>query len=332
MVRPPRSDAVAVEVLLTPDELAESLRRDAVEGLADRPRSIPPTWLYDARGSELFSAITRLPEYYLTRREREILAARAPAIAELSQADTLVELGSGTSEKTRLLLDALSASGRLRRFVALDVSEECLRESLATIAGEYPGIEVRGVVGDFHRHLQSLPRGGRRLFAFLGSTIGNLPPESRAVFLFDLAAALDPGDGLLLGTDLVKDPRRLLAAYDDGAGVTAEFNRNVLHVLNRELDADFDPEQFDHVARYDHLNCWVDIALRSRRAQTARVRALGLEIAFDEGEELATEISSKFTREGVEAELGKAGLELAAWWTDAAGDFGLSLSFRPDDR
>jgi L-histidine N-alpha-methyltransferase len=323
---------VTVEVLLTSAEMEESLHRDALEGLSQRPRSIPPTWLYDARGSELFSAITRLPEYYLTRREREILGARAPAIAELSGADTLVELGSGTSEKTRLLLDALSASGQLRRFVALDVSEECLRESLAVIAGDYPGVEVRGVVGDFHLHLNRLPRGGRRLVAFLGSTIGNLPPTARAGFLAELGAALDPGDAFLLGTDLVKDRDRLVAAYDDADQVTAEFNRNVLNVLNRELDGDFDPEQFEHVARYDDLNGWVDIALRSRRAQTVRLRALELEMSFEEGEELSTEISAKFTPEGVEAELGKAGLELARWWTDVAGDFGLSLSFKPDDR
>ena len=321
-----------MDVLLTPDELAESLRRDALEGLSERPRSIPPTWLYDARGSELFSAITRLPEYYLTRCEREVLAARAPLIARLSGADTLVELGSGTSEKTRLLLDALADTGNLKRFVALDVSEECLRESLGAIAEEYHGLEVRGVVGDFHRHLYRLPGGGRRLVAFLGSTIGNLSPEVRAGFLTEVAAALEPGDGFLLGTDLVKDPDRLVAAYDDAAGVTAEFNRNVLHVLNRELDGDFDPAHFDHVARYDSANCWVDIALRSRRPQAVRLAALDLEIGFDEGEELATEISAKFTREGVEAELGKAGLELAAWWTDSAGDFAVSLSFKPDDQ
>ena len=321
-----------MEVLLSPDELVESLRRDALEGLSRRPRSIPPTWLYDARGSELFSAITRLPEYYLTRAEREVLAARAPLIARLSGADTLVELGSGTSEKTRLLLDALAATGQLKRFVALDVSEECLRESLDAISEEYPGVAVRGVVGDFHRHLHRLPGGGRRLVAFLGSTIGNLPPQARAGFLAEVGGALEPGDGFLLGTDLVKDPDRLVAAYDDTAGVTAEFNRNVLNVLNRELEADFDLAQFDHVVRYDPANCWVDIALRSRQPQAVRLAALDLEIAFDEGEELATEISAKFTREGVEAELAKAGLELSAWWTDSAGDFALSLSFKPDDR
>ena len=302
------------------------MRADARAGLSASPKVLPPKWFYDEEGCRLFDEITRLPEYYPTRTERAILARHAGDIAARTSADTLVELGSGTSEKTRLLLDALSAHGSLRRFVPFDVSEPTLRDAASAIQLEYPGVDVHAVVGDFERHLDRLPGGGTRLVAFLGSTIGNLDQDGRARFYRTIAAGLAPDDALLLGTDLVKDPRRLEAAYDDSAGVTAAFNRNVLSVLNRELAADFAPERFAHVARWNPAQEWIEMRLRSQGAQTVRVRELDLQVEFADGEEMRTEISAKFRRERVEAELAGAGLALAAWWTDPDGDFALSLS------
>ena len=318
---------VTVDVHLAPDATARALEADVRAGLGATPKTLPPKWFYDDRGSELFDEITRLPEYYPTRTERSILVEHARDVAELTKADTLVELGSGTSEKTRLLLDALRDAGTLERFVPFDVSEQTLREAAAAVAKEYAGVHVHAVVGDFEHHLGELPRGGTRLVAFLGSTIGNLAPAPRAAFLADLAATLVPGDALLLGTDLVKEVDRLVAAYDDGAGVTAAFNRNVLSVLDHELDGDFDPDAFEHVARWDADAEWIEMRLRSRRAQTVHLRKLGLTVEFAAGEELRTEISAKFRRERVERELAAAGFQLAEWWTDPAGDFALSLSF-----
>jgi L-histidine Nalpha-methyltransferase len=317
-----------IEVHLGPEDLRAALRRDVATGLTSTPKELPPKWFYDARGSELFDQITRLPEYYPTRCERSILEERSGEIARLSGADTLVELGSGTSEKTRLLLDALAADGHLRRIVAFDVSEPTLRQAAATLSADYPIADVTAVVGDFEHHLGTIPGGGRRLVAFLGGTIGNLAPKARASFLSEVAAMLVPGDGLLLGTDLVKEVARLEAAYDDAAGVTAEFNRNVLHVVNRELHADFDPDRFAHVARFDPDEEWIEMWLRSTDDQRVSVADLDLTVAFDAGEALRTEISAKFRREGVEAELGDADLALARWWTDAGGDFAVSLSFK----
>jgi L-histidine N-alpha-methyltransferase len=316
---------VRVDVFLTGADLDAALRNDARQGLTATPKELPPKWFYDERGSRLFDEITRLPEYYPTRREREILVARAPEVAATG-ADTLVELGSGTSEKTRLLLDAMAGASHLRRFVPFDVSEATLRHAAEAIAAEYAGVDVHAIVGDFEHHLGNLPGGGRRVVAFLGGTIGNLTPEQRAVFLAEIAAGLTPGDFFLLGTDLVKDIDRLEAAYDDSAGVTAEFNRNVLHVLNHRLGADFVPERFAHVARWDKDQEWIEMWLRSTVEQVVTVPAIGLTVRFDAGEEMRTEISAKFRRSGVEAELAAAGLRLAEWWTDAHGDFALSLS------
>ncbi len=318
---------VRVDVHLKPGDMARALEADVRAGFASTPKTLPPKWFYDDRGSELFDAITRLPEYYPTRTERAILSAHAREVAELTKADTLVELGSGTSEKTRILLEAFVRAGTLRRFVPFDVSEQTLRDAAVAVAAEYDGVAVHAVVGDFEHHLGEIPADGARVVAFLGSTIGNLAPEPRAAFLADLARSMNPGDALLLGTDLVKDVARLEAAYDDRAGVTAEFNRNVLRVLNRELDADFDPEAFAHVARFDPVAEWIEMALRAEGAQHARIRRLELDVHFDDGEEIRTEISAKFRRQGVERELATAGLELAEWWTDPAGDFALSLSF-----
>jgi L-histidine N-alpha-methyltransferase len=317
---------VRVDVHLAATDLNDALAEDARRGLTATPKDLPPKWFYDDRGSQLFDEITRLEEYYPTRAERAILDARADEIAAASGADTLVELGSGTSEKTRLLLDALARTGQLRRFVPFDVSEMTLRDAAGAIAAEYLGIDVHAVVGDFERHLDRLPGGGRRLVAFLGGTIGNLPPATRATFLSEIAADLRPGDSFLLGTDLVKDVDRLVTAYDDAAGVTAAFNRNVLSVINRELGADFDPASFEHVARWNPDAEWIEMWLRSPKAQTIKIPELDLIIEFTPGEEMRTEISAKFRQPGIRAELASAGLNMTNWWTDQAGDFALSLS------
>ncbi|WP_030242488.1 L-histidine N(alpha)-methyltransferase [Streptomyces sp. NRRL S-350] len=312
--------------LLPADHFSTALHHDVRHGLTAAPKWLPPKWFYDARGSELFEEITRLPEYYPTRAERAILTARAGEIAAATGARTLVELGSGSSEKTRLLLDALRALGTLETYVPVDVSESALTAAGAALAAEYPGLAVHGVLADFTARLGLPPEGGPRLVAFLGGTLGNLLPEERAAFLSRLRAALDPGDFLLLGTDLVKDPAVLVAAYDDASGVTAEFNRNVLNVLNRELGADFDPGAFEHVALWDAEREWIEMRLRSLRSQTVKIPALDLPVHFEQGEELRTEVSAKFRRERVDEELAAAGLRLDHWWTDPEGRFGLSLS------
>ena len=319
---------VTVEVHLGPDDLARALREDVQRGLTSTPKRLPPKWFYDERGSALFDEITRLPEYYPTRREREILERESSAIAERTGVDVVVELGSGTSEKTLLLLDAFAAAGHLHTFIPFDVCEPLLREVGPTLAARYGELSVHVVVGDFEHHLEDLPETGPRLIVFLGGTIGNLDASERAQFLGDLHRVMAPGDWLLLGTDLVKDPARLVAAYDDSAGVTAAFNRNLLHVLNRELDGDFEPDRFAHEARWNHDERWIEMWLRAEGEQRARLRAIDLDVSFADGEGLWTEISAKFSRPVVEAELAAAGLELDRWLTDEAGDFALSLSRR----
>jgi len=315
-----------IESHLDENYLASALRTDVLAGLSGTPKSLPPKWFYDARGSELFERITELPEYYPTRAEREILRARSAEVAELTKAATLVELGSGSSEKTRLLLSALGDAGTLREFVPMDVSPVALRESATAIAEDYPDLRVHGVVGDFTAHLDLLPGAEPKLVAFLGGTIGNLLPAERAKFLAGVRAVLAPGEWLLLGTDLVKEPDVLVRAYDDAAGVTAEFNRNVLRVLNRELDADFEVDAFDHVAVWDARHNWIEMRLRAGRDLLVRLSALGVEVRFVAGEELRTEVSAKFRPDGVREELLGAGFELAHWWTDEAGRFGVSLA------
>jgi L-histidine N-alpha-methyltransferase len=317
---------VAMASHLDPAHYARSLARDVRQGLTSIPKMLPPKYFYDARGSELFEQITRLPEYYPTRTERSILQAHAAEIAELTGAQTLNELGSGTSEKTRLLLDALQRGGTLRRFMPFDVDAAVLNQASEAVAADYPSLDIHAVVGDFEQHLALLPRHPRRLVAFLGSTIGNLEPPARARFLDAVHSTLNPGDAFLLGADLVKDPGRLLAAYDDAAGVTAEFNRNVLAVLNRELDADFHLAAFEHVALWDAEHEWMEMRLRSTRAQSVRIARLEMDVAFSDGEEMRTEISTKFRRETLLAELDRASLPVQRWWTDPAGDFALSLS------
>jgi L-histidine Nalpha-methyltransferase len=316
-----------IERHLTPADLAAALREDVRAGLTATPKRLPPKYFYDARGSELFEEITRLPEYYPTRAERSILEARAGEIAELTKARSLVELGSGSSEKTHLLLRALRDVGSLASYVPVDVSSDAIEWALPGLVSAYPGLEVHGVVADVERHLEHLPLDGSRLVAFLGGTIGNFEPAQRSRFLAALGSTLRPGDALLLGTDLVKDPRRLVQAYDDAAGVTAAFNRNLLEVVNRELGATFDVTGFQHVAVWDADNDWIEMRLRSTRRQRVDVPALSLQVDFADGEELRTEISAKFRRAGVARELTEAGLRPAQWWTDEPGDFALSLAF-----
>ena len=318
-----------IEYRLPPDYRAASLRADALAGLTATPKSLPAKWFYDAQGSALFEKITELPEYYPTRAERSILRAAAAEIARLSRARVLVELGSGSSEKTRLLLSALRDAGSLRCYVPVDVSEPALTMAADALTADYPGLDVRAVVSDFEEHL-GLPGPGEapapRLVAFLGSTIGNLVPAQRAAFLARVRSELEPGDSFLLGTDLVKDPAVLVAAYDDDAGVTAAFNKNVLAVLNAELGADFDLDAFEHVALWNAQAEWIEMRLRSLAAQTVHLPAIGLTVEFAEGEEMRTEVSAKFRRDGVAAELAAAGFELRSWQTDPAQQFALSLS------
>jgi L-histidine Nalpha-methyltransferase len=315
-----------VDVHLTPEDAARALRAEARAGLTATPKWVSPKWFYDAVGSELFEDITRLPEYYPTRAEREILISRSAEIASTTAAHSLVELGSGSSEKTRLLLDALRDHGTLKEFVPLDVSTSALTEAANAIIADYPALRVHGVVGDFTEHLGLLPGDAPRLVAFLGGTIGNLIPEERRKFLSSVRDVLDAGEWLLLGTDLVKDPGVLVRAYDDAQGVTAEFNRNVLRVINRELGGDFDVDAFEHVALWNAEQEWIEMRLRATRPVRARLTELELDVEFAEGEELRTEVSAKFRPEGVRSELEDAGFDLHRWWTDAEGRFALSLA------
>ena len=305
-----------------------ALAADVSAGLAAVPKDLPPKWFYDDEGARLFDEITRLAEYYPTRREHEILNRVAPEIAARSAAGTLVELGSGFSHKTRLLLDAVAAAGTLEGFVPFDLNEASLRATAAAAAAAYPRIHVHGVVGEFGRDLRSLPAAGRRLVALLGGTIGNFTGAERGEFLAEIAALCDEGDTLLIGADLVKDSARLIAAYDDAAGVTADFNRNVLRVINRRLGADFVPERFTHVATYDEETQWVEMWLRSDGAQEVHVRRLGLRVAIEDGEAIRTEISAKFRLEQISDELAAVGFGVLAQWLDGAGDFSLTLAER----
>lgn len=320
---------VTVTVHLDPLDWSDHLAGETRRGLADDPPWIPPVWFYDEVGSKLFDEITRLPEYYPTEAERSILRRHAPEIAALTSAGTLVELGSGTSDKTALLLDALTAHGSLRTVVPFDVSEEVLRSSARTIAATWPTVRVDAVVGDFHRHLDRISTGGSTLVAFLGSTIGNLTAGRRSRFLVGLHRALRPGDWLLVGTDLVKPVERLLAAYDDPSGVTAEFDLNALDVMNRELGADFDRDGFRHRAHWDDRLERIEMHLVADGDQVVTVKRLDdLVVELADGEHLCTEISAKFRPERVTRELGAAGFEPVAHWTDPDDDFMSTLARR----
>jgi L-histidine N-alpha-methyltransferase len=313
---------LAIDVRIPP-AAERTLREDVLDGLTRPFKEIPPKHFYDARGSELFEQICELPEYYPTRTERTILERYAAEIAAQTDAAELVELGAGYATKTRLLIDEMD----LERFIPVDVSETTVRECARQLVDEYPGLTVHGLVGDFERHLVHLPDPcGTRVVAFLGGTIGNFPPGSRRRFLRTIARTLGDDGWLLLGTDLVKDPRILEAAYDDEAGVTAQFNLNVLHVMNRELGADFDVDGFDHVAFWDADREWIEMRLRSRCRQTVNFPDLDLTVHFDQREELRTEISAKFTQTRIQGDLAAAGLELAGWFTDEDELFALSLA------
>ena len=317
---------IAIEVHLDADTAA-TMRRDVLVGLSADPKELAPKYFYDERGSRLFERITELPEYYPTRAEREILQRRSGEIvAAAGEPATLVELGSGSAAKTRHLLSAMRDAGCLATYVPVDISEEITRETAESLVEEYPGLAVRGLVCDFEHDLEKIPSGGGRLVAFLGGTIGNLYPDARRDFLSRIAALLEPGDRVLLGTDLVKESIRLEAAYDDSAGVTAEFNKNVLRVLNREFDGDFDLDCFEHVARYDVDAARMDIRLRSLTDQSVRLDGLDLTVRFAAGEEMRTEISAKFTRERLEEAYREAGLRPDGWFTDSAQDYALSLA------
>jgi L-histidine Nalpha-methyltransferase len=304
-----------------------SLADDVLDGLTRPFKELPPKHFYDARGAELFDQICELPEYYPTRTERSILQEAAERLASATLAEELVELGSGTAAKTRVLLDALHRAGTLKLYIPVDVTESMVRDCAQELTEEFPGLRVHGVIGDFERHLDRVPDAeGPRVVVFLGGTIGNFPPGSRRRFLREIAKLLGPEDHLLMGTDLVKDPQVLTQAYDDAQGVTAEFNRNLLRVLNRELQADFDPDDFDHVALFNREHEWIEMRLRARRAHTTTVRDLGLSVRFEEGEEMRTEISAKFTHERVEEDLAAAGLEIVSWLTDPEQLFAITLS------
>ncbi len=314
-----------VEVHLDEEERRASLLRDASQGLQAPGKHLPPVWFYDEVGSRLFDTITRLDAYYPTRVERALLAKYADEIAALASAASLVELGSGTSDKTRVLIEAMSDQGDLRSYIPFDVSETTLRRAADELAVSYPGITIHGVIGDFHRHIDRIPGSGRRLFAFLGGTIGNLRPSERQDFYTRLRSTMRDGDSFLMGADLLKDRRRLVAAYDDPEGITAEFNLNVLSVLNRELGCDFDPQRFSHLAIWNEAEGWMEMRLRSLADQTVEVGALGLSITFSEGEDLLTEISAKFDLDSLLDELSRAGLSVEAVWGDP-GEYALTMA------
>ncbi|HEX4760363.1 MAG TPA: L-histidine N(alpha)-methyltransferase [Thermoleophilaceae bacterium] len=303
----------------------ESMAEDVRRGLTRKGlKQLPPKYFYDDRGSELFDQITSLPEYYPTRSERALLNRRAPEIVEITGACELLELGSGTASKTRALLFAMAGAGTLERYLPMDVSESVVESCAGELVHMYPGLTVHGVVGDFEQHLEHVPDGRRRLVAFLGGTIGNLYPDTRAAFLRDLRELLGDDGRLVLGTDLVKDVATLEAAYNDSAGVTAEFNLNMLHAINRELDADFDVDSFEHVAFWNETDSWIEMRLRAHGPQEVRIEAADLDLELADGEEIRTEISTKFTEERLEEELAGAGMAVEEFFTD--GMFGLTVA------
>jgi L-histidine Nalpha-methyltransferase len=315
-----------IDVHLSAEEVRRQMRLDAIEGLQAAQKSISPVWFYDEQGSRLFEEITQLPEYYPTRSERALLEAYALAIGEISKADTLVELGAGACDKTRVLLTAMQEAGTLARYVPFDVSDEFLRNVAVTLSSEYQSLDIHLVIGDFHQHLAEIPADGRRLVAFLGGTIGNLDPTQRQTFLAALLSTMSSDDSLLIGTDLVKDRARLVAAYDDAAGVTAAFNRNVLHVLNEQLDGNFNPDHFRHVALWNEEEQWIEMRLRAEESAEVSLAGAGITVHFDQGEDLLTEISAKFTPDRVRQELTRAGFTVDGMWGADEGEFLLTLA------
>ena len=319
-------DQVTIDVHLPPSGPLAGMGDDVREGLSCPFKELPPKYFYDERGSRLYERITELPEYYPTRCERTILERRAPEIVAATDAAALIELGSGSASKTRVLLDAMRDADSLESYIPVDISEEITRRTAVQLVDDYDGLRVHGVICDYETHLERIPREEGAVIAFLGGTIGNFRPAPRRSFLARIATLMYPGDRFLLGTDLVKDRSVLELAYDDPGGVTAEFNKNVLHVLNRELDANFDPDGFEHVAFWDSDNCWIDIRLRSLAEQFIDLRALDMRVHFARNEEMRTEISTKFTPERLEEIYADAGLELTDLWTDPEGLYALSLA------
>jgi L-histidine N-alpha-methyltransferase len=320
------ADQISIEVHLPEGGTWAGMAEDVREGLSCPFKELPPKYFYDERGSELFERITELDEYYPTRAERSILDRRAGEIVAAAEPTTLIELGSGAATKTRCLLDAMHEAGTLETYVPVDISEEITRRVAEELTGEYDGLRVHGIVCDYETHLERVPREEGGLIAFLGGTIGNFRPAPRRSFLARIATLMYPGDRFLLGTDLVKDPAVLELAYNDPQGITEEFNKNVLRVLNRELEANFDPDAFEHVAFWDADNEWMDIRLRSLAEQFIDLKALDMRSHFARNEEMRTEISTKFTRERLEASYADAGLELVQWWTDPDELYALSLA------
>jgi L-histidine N-alpha-methyltransferase len=327
-VKGAEASQITIDVHLPPGGPLSGMAADVRAGLTKPFKELSPRYFYDGRGSELFEQITELPEYYPTRCERQILELNAPEICSTAgDPATLIELGSGSASKTRVLLDAMRDAGCLAAYAPVDISEQITRDTAVAIASEYE-ITVHGLVCDFERDLERIPLGGPRVIALLGGTIGNFEPAQRASFLARVANLLGDEDHFLLGTDLVKDRAPLEAAYNDSAGVTAEFNKNVLAVLNDRLGCNFDLDAFEHVAFWDEDNLWMDIRLRSLARQMIDISALDMQVAFDRGEEMRTEISTKFAREGLAGIYAESGLDMAGWWTDADGLFALSLARR----
>ncbi len=319
---------VAIDVYVDEAGALATMADDVRRGLTRTPKQLSPKYFYDERGSWLFERITRLPEYYLTRAERGLLKDFVTEIASIVEPRELVELGPGSASKTHTLIEASRSSGRLERYLPVDVSSAMIEHLAERLLSQYAWLDLHAIVGDFERHLDRVPLGSNRLVAFLGSTIGNLEPDQTRAFLAHVHRMVGDDGYFLLGTDLVKERAVLEAAYNDDQGVTADFNRNVLRVINRHLDGDFDPEAFDHVAFFNADKEQVEIYLRSRSAQTVRLEALDLDVAFDRCERMLTEISRKYTRKSVEAMLAEANLELTHWFTDPGQTFALSLSRR----
>lgn len=317
---------VTIRRLSPPADFAGELADDVRKGLGADAKSLPSKYFYDARGSELFEDITRLPEYYLTRAETMILERHAEDIVGSIRPNELVELGSGYSVKTKLLIDAMRATGSGTRYVPIDISEEALSEAARALCNYYPWLAIDGLVGDFFTDLGDVPRNGRRLVTFLGSTIGNFPTDVRIRFLRAVATMMRPGDGFLLGIDLVKDIDTMLAAYDDSAGVTEAFNKNILHVVNRQLDADFAVDDFEYSAEWDHESECVSMGLVATRDMVVSIRSLDMEVEFRAGELLHNEVSCKFRRETISEQLAAAGLRISRWWTDPQDRFAMAMT------
>ncbi len=308
------------------EEWVTAFAADVREGLTSEPRELSPKYFYDARGSELFDRITQLPEYYPTRAETEILTSQGATIVERAGATTLLELGSGSSVKTELLLAPLIECSDEPLYVPIDVSESAVRAAAVRLVDKYPGLRVHAVIGDFERHLGGLPDAANRLIAFLGGTIGNFTPGETRFFLRRMRGLLADDDTLLIGIDLRKPIDEIEAAYNDSEGVTAEFNKNVLAAINANLAGNFDLDAFEHVAFFDEQNSWIEMRLRSTRDQRVHVGAIDLELEFEAGDEIRTEISRKFSRGQFELELAAAGLRATEWFTDTDERFALVLA------